>query len=165
MATLELTRSADDRRLYTLAGVGSLRLEGLWSRRATATAGGATWRIARSGFFGRTIQAFAAEDAVVGEFDPRPIRRGGDLRWGSRVFELRPASAWRERYALATGDDEHAVIEGKAWGRRPVKVDVLAAEQIEPGLLLFAAFVVRSLADDAAAVAGSSAAATSATTG
>ena len=134
------------------------------SRRATATAGGATWRIARAGFFGRTIQAFTAGDAVAGEFDPRAIRRGGELRWGAHVFELRPAAAWRERYALADGADELAVIEGKSWGRQPVKVEILAAGRLEPGLLLFAAFVVRSLADDAAAVAGSSAATSSAAT-
>ena len=40
MADLELTRSRDDRRLYELAGLGTLRLEGLFSRRATAEAGG-----------------------------------------------------------------------------------------------------------------------------
>ena len=42
MAELELTRAADDRRLYVLEGVGTLRLGGWFSRRAThATPGGA----------------------------------------------------------------------------------------------------------------------------
>jgi hypothetical protein len=166
MAEFELTRSSDDRRLYTLDGIGSLRLEGLMSRRATATAAGATWRIGRSGFWGRAVQAFGSANTLVGEFDPRAIRRGGELRWNGRLLELRPASAWRERYALAVGDHEIALIEGKAWGRRPVKVEILRPEAVEPGLLLFAAFVVRGLAEDASSAAGgSSVVATSAGTG
>jgi hypothetical protein len=101
MAELELTRSREDRRLYVLDGLGSLRLEGLMSRRATATAAGATWRIGRAGFWGRGVQAFGSANTLVGEFDPRAIRRGGELRWNGRLLELRPASPSRERYALA----------------------------------------------------------------
>jgi hypothetical protein len=92
----------------------------------------------------------------------RRDRRGGALTWRRRDFELRPASAWRERYALADGDRELAVLDGKGWGKRPVKVTIDEPKAVEPGLLLFAAFVVRRLAEDAATVAssGSSAAAT-----
>jgi hypothetical protein len=165
MAELELTRSKDDRRLYNLDALGSLRLEGFMSRRATATSAGQTWRIERQGFLGRGIQALGSGGAVVGEFDPRTIRRGGQLRWNGREFDLRPASAWRERYALAIGEHELALFEGKAWGRRPVKVEILRPEAIEPGLMLFAAFVVRALADDASAAAGGTVAATTAATG
>jgi hypothetical protein len=42
-----------------------------------------------------------------------------------RELMLRPASRWRERYALAEGDHELAVFEGKGWGRRPVKITVV----------------------------------------
>jgi hypothetical protein len=164
VAEFELTRSKSDRRLYELGALGSLRLEGFFSRRATATSAGMTWRIGRSGLFGQKIYALAAGDAVVGEFDPRAIRRGGELRWNGQSFELRPASAWRERYALAVGDTEFALFEGKGWGKRPVKVEILRPEGVEPGLMLFAAFVVRSLAEDAGA-AGASVATTSASTG
>jgi hypothetical protein len=54
------------------------------------------------------------------------------------------------------------VLDGKGWGRRPVKVIVDDPDTVEPELLLFAAFVVRGLAADAqgAAGAGASAAAT-----
>jgi hypothetical protein len=110
------------------------------------------------------MQAFGSGNALVGQFDPRTIRRGGALRWDGREFELRPASVWQERYALALGETEIAVIEGKSWGRRPVKVEIVRPEAVEPGLLLFAAFVVRGLAEDAASAAGGSAAVTSATT-
>ena len=61
--------------------------------------------------------------------------------------------------ALADGDRELATFDGKGWGRRPVRVTI-GGEASEPGLVLFAAFVVRGLAEDAstAAAAGSTAA-------
>ena len=163
MADLELTRAADDRRLYALEGVGTLRLLGLASRSATAEADGGRWRFARRGFWQRDIQATDETGAAVGEFEPRTLRRGGALRWAGRELTLRPASSWRERYALADGDRELAVLDGKSWGARPVKVTVDDREPLEPGLLLFAAFVVRGLAADAGSAAGAGAATTGGT--
>ena len=160
MSDLELTRSPDDRRRYVLDGIGTLRLEGWSSRRATAEAGAATWRIARSGFWQRAIEAVDAAGMTVGAFEPNALRRGGAVRWDGRELTLRPASMWRERYALADGEDELAVLDGKGWGRRPVKVSVEDPAAIEPGLLLFAAFVVRGLAEDAGAAGASVAAST-----
>jgi hypothetical protein len=72
---------------------------------------------------------------------------------------MRPASAWRERYALVDGDEEIAVLDGRGWGRRPVKVTVPDLARVDAGLLLFATFVVRGLAED------TSTAAAAATTG
>ena len=141
MAELELTRSRDDRRVYEVDGVGALRVGGLFSRSATAEAGGSSWTFDRRGFWSRTIEASDAAGAVVGSFDPRSIRRGGTLRWGGREFALQPASNWRERYAL---------LDGKGWGKRPVSISVNEPDAVEPGLVLFAAYVVRRLAEDAA---------------
>jgi hypothetical protein len=163
MPDLELARNPDDRRRYDLHGVGSIRVGGLLSRGATATeAGGASWSFDRPSLWRRTIEASDAAGAVVGSFDPRTIRRGGALIWRGRDFELRPASAWKERYALADGERELAVLDGKGWGKRPVKVTIDDPNAVDPGLLLFAAYVVRRLAEDAATVAssGSSAAPT-----
>ena len=67
----------------------------------------------------------------------------------SASWNLRPASAWRSRYALADGERELAVLDGKGWGKRPVAIVVDDLRAIDPGLLLFAAFVVRGLAEDA----------------
>jgi len=89
MADLELTRSRDDRRLYELAGLGTLRLEGLFSRRATAEAGGVAWSLHRVGFWRTAIDATDAAGTVVGTFDPRALKRGGTLTWGARELELR----------------------------------------------------------------------------
>jgi hypothetical protein len=159
MPDLELTRTPGDRRLYALDGIGTMRLEGWFSRTASADADGRKWRFARTGFWQRGIVAMDTAGSTVGEFEPNTLRRGGALRWAGRELRLRPSSAWRERYALADGERELAVLDGKGWGRRPVKVTIGDLGDIDPGLLLFAAFVVRSLAEDAssAAAAGSTA--------
>jgi hypothetical protein len=166
VAELELTRTKGDRRVYTVAGVGTLRLKGLFSHTAIATADadGETWRFARTGFWRRSLAATDATGTRVGEFEPRSLRRGGTLRWGGRELALRPASAWRERYALADGERELAVLDGKGWGSRPVTITVDDLGAVEPGQLLFAAFVVRGLAADAQAAAGAGAS-TAATSG
>ena len=154
MADLELTRSREDRRLYEFAGLGTLRLEGLFSRRATAEAGGVAWSLHRVGFWRTAIDATDAAGTVVGTFDPRALKRGGTLTWDARAYALRPASRWKDRYALADGDREVAVLEGRGWGRRPVTISVDDPAAVDPGLLLFAAYVVRSLAEDSASGAG-----------
>jgi len=160
MAVIELTRTPGDRREYALEGIGTLRLEGLMSRAATAKAGGSSWRIAHRGFWQRAIEAVDEAGSPVGTFEPRSIRRGGVLTWAGRELALRPAASFRERYALADGERELALLDGKGWGKRPVEVTVDDSDAVEPGLILFATFVVRGLAEDAggAAAAGASAA-------
>ena len=160
MPELELTRTREDRRLYALEGVGTLRLKGWTSRSATATAGDRAWELTRRGVFKTTVEAVDASGTVTGDFDPRVIRRGGALRWGDRTLALRPASVWRERYALADGDRELAVLDGRGWGKRPVTIVVDDLAAVDPGLLLFTAYVVRGLAEDATGAAGGAAAAT-----
>jgi hypothetical protein len=162
MAELELTRSRDDRRLYEVEGVGTLRLGGFLSRGARAESGPAAWTFDRRGIWKTAIEATDAAGAVVGSFDPRALRRGGVLRWGGRDFELRPASMWKERYALAEGERELAVLDGKGWGKRPVRIAIDDPGLVEPGVLLFAAFVVRGLAEDASSAAGGASAAATA---
>ena len=162
MTELELTRTSGNRRLYELEGVGTVQLEGLFSRRATAEANGTRWQFTRRGFWQRGVQASDVLGAAVGEFAPHGLRRGGALHWGGRELTLRPASSWRERYALADGEHELALLDGKGWGKRPVKVTVDEPGAVEPGLLLFAAFVVRGLAEDAGSTAAAGAGAATA---
>jgi hypothetical protein len=159
---LDLTRSPDDRRRYLLDGVGALRLEGRLARSATAEAATGTWRLGLQGFWRRHVVATDQTGAVEGEFAPRDIRRGGALRWGERELTLHPVSALRERYALAEDGRELARIDGRSWGRRPVTVTLPERDAVEPGLLLFACFVVRHLARnaDSSSSASTSAAAT-----
>jgi hypothetical protein len=161
MTELELTRTAHDRRLYALEGIGTVRQEGWFSRSASAEANGRTWSFARRGLWQRAMEATDAAGTVVGEFVPRSIRRGGVIDWGGRELTLQPVSALRERYVLAEGDRDLVLIHGKSWGKRPVKITLADPDAIDAGLLLFAAFVVHQLAVSAAdsAGAGSSAAA------
>ena len=132
-----------------------MRLKGWASLGASAEAQGRSWELARRGLLRPVVEASDAAGTTIGRFSARGMRRGGTLRWIDRELTLRPASRWRERYALADGDRELAVFEGKGWGRRPVKVTIDDLAAVDPGLLLFAAFVVRGLAEDAAAAASS----------
>jgi hypothetical protein len=161
MPELQLTRTPGDRRLYSLDGVGTVRLEGRLSRGATAEADQRSWWLERTGLIRPTAEASDAAGSTIGQFRPKAIRRGGPLRWGNLELTLRPASAWRERYALADGDRELALLDGKGWGKRPVNITVHDLAAVDPGLLLFAAFVVRGLAEDAGSSAVASGAAVS----
>ncbi len=165
MTELELTRAPNDRRLYSLEGIGTVRLDGLFSNSANAEAAGSSWRINRRGFWQREIEATDAAGAVAGEFVPRDIRRGGRLCWGDHELTLRPVSPLRERYALSEDNRALVLLDGKGWGGRPVKITLTESDAIEPGLLLFAAFVVHRLAVNSSASAGSTAAISSSSSG
>jgi len=155
MPDFELTRTREDRDRYELEGVGTLRLEGMFSTRATAEAAGQQWQIGRRGFW-RQRQVPDAAGVVVGTFDRR-LRGGGALTWEGRELVLERASVWRERYALVEGERELVLYEARSWGKRPVTVTIDDPGALDPGLLLFGAFVARSLAHDSAS-AGSTAA-------
>jgi len=151
---LELVRDPKDRRRYVMEGVGSLRVEGFARRRATIEVGGRTWQAAPTGFWKRSMVATDAAGETVAEFEPRRIRSGGRLRVGARELEIAPASKWKQRYALKDGDDELALLEAKAWGKRPVRVTVADPAAVEP-LVLLATFLARRMAEDASATAAS----------
>lgn len=149
MEEIQLTRSPGDRRLYALGDVGTLRLQGWVSRAAVAQAGDRSWQLKRGGVFTTSIEATDAAGAEVGAFTGRALKRGGALTWAGRELKLESDSFWKERYALLDGDRKLATIEGRSWGKRPVDVSVDDPAAIDPGLLLFAVFVVRCLARDA----------------
>jgi hypothetical protein len=149
LTELELTRVPDDRRLYRLDGIGTVRLEGWFGRSGSAEVDGRRWRFCRRGLWRRLIQATDISGALASEFAPRDIRRGGALRWGTRELELKPLGM-RERYALVENERDLAHFDAKGWGKRPVKVTLTAdRDEIQAELLLFAAFIVHQLASDA----------------
>lgn len=151
MADLVLTRT--DKRVYSLEGVGTLRLQKMFWNAATAEAGGRSWRFVRRGWFRRSIEATDESGQPVGMFEGnRGWRRGGTVRWEGRDFTLRSRSTWKaQRFVLLDGDREVAVLDGKASDRRPVTVSVDEPGALDAGLLLFVAFVVRGLTLDAIA--------------
>jgi hypothetical protein len=150
-ATVQLTPIPGRRRLYALECVGTVRLTGWTSRTAIAEGGGRVWRFTYRGIRRPVIQAADAAGAVVGEYRGRAPHVGGVLEWSGRRLSLRPDSLWRDRYVLAEEDRRLATIEGRAWGRRPVSIRVDGAADIGPALLLFAVFVVGTLARKPAA--------------
>ena len=116
MVELRLERAPDQRRLYSVAGIGTLRFHGLMSGAAIAEAKDGRWRLGRHGVWRRRVEATDVDGTTIGAFEPRGMRCGGAVRWNGRELELRPSSAWRERYTLVDGDDELAVSDGKGWG-------------------------------------------------
>jgi len=153
MTELALTRSSGDRRRFELQGYGTLQLGGWASRWASAEAGERRWGFARRGLWRSRIEATDPAGTLVGVFEGRSLKRGGNLRWEQHEYLLQPDSRWTERYALLDGERRLAVLEGKGWGKRPVRVDVDDVTETDVGLLLFTAFVVRALAEDATAAA------------
>jgi len=151
MAELELRRTAGDRRLYALDGVGTLRLTGWGSRSATAEAGDRTWQLSGEGIFKQTLKASDASGASVGEFEDRSFGRGGTLRWAGREIALRSSGISGQRFAMVDIERELATFEACGWGKHPVRIDVHDDVELDPGLLLFGAFVINKLARDASA--------------
>ena len=136
---------------YALEGVGTLRVEGDWQR-ASARAGGASFRFAGSSPWSFRLNATAndAAGSLTGGYQ----HRGRVLRWGGRELQLRRASLWptlgwralvagRKRYVLADGEWTLAEVDQEI-GRadRPVNIEPDDSIALEPGLLLFVAFLV-----------------------
>ena len=157
MLELELMRSPTDRREFRLGTVGTVRFTGRLSGSALAVAGEKSWTFTGPSQFKRQAFATTAAGEAVGEARLDHLRRGGTLRWADGEFALRPASAWKERYELVQDHASIAVFDGKGWGKRPVRVTVPSIARVQRGLLLFGAFVVRGLAEEANTAAGAGA--------
>src|SRR4051794_33477471 len=165
---IELSRVPGDRRLYALGSLGALRLHGMLLRSATARAGEETWRFTRSSVWQRSLRATDALGADIGTFRPRLIGRGGTMRWRGRQYSVRPDGLLRQLYAIADGNRDLVLVEAIGWGgwaRTPVRLVLEHPRAVAPGLLLFASFVVGTLADRAASDASASAAVTSTSSG
>ena len=91
----------------------------------------------------------------------RRHRLGGHRRWRVRAARDPPrrqaplerprvptasVSTLRERYTLSDGVRDLILLDGKGWGRRPVKITLADPGAVEPAMLLFTAFVVHQLA-------------------
>jgi hypothetical protein len=164
MEEIELVRAADDRRTYVLGPIGSLRLNGWLMRSATARAEGDTFLFKRRSWSSSAVDAEDDSGRTIGTFQPRALRRGGAIEWGARQYDLRPMTMLRERYELVEGERQLASVEARGWwgwgSRRPLNMSLVDRDAVEPGLLLFVAYVVRTLADKTSSDAGAASAAT-----
>jgi hypothetical protein len=133
---------------HALQGVGTLQVEGPWLA-ATARAGDASWRLVPTVPRGWRREATATDAAgrVVGDYQ----ERGRALRWGSRQLRLGPPSrrTFKTHYLLADGEQVLALIQPTRDRPplNPINIDVRDAAAIEPGLLLFVAYLVGWLAN------------------
>lgn len=143
MRQTELTQTEGG--LWVLPGVGTLRRTGRVSRAATAEAGGRRWQIVRYGIVRTGFTATDESGAPAGELRNPLMKRSETLRWMGRVLALRYEDA---HYALIDGGRSLARMAPTAAGKRPLDV-ALEDEAADPGLLLFAAFIVQAYADDA----------------
>ena len=94
MVDLELTRTREDRRLYRLDTVGTLRLTGIWARAAEAETTDGRWRFARRGMWRRGILASDAACNRVASFHPRDLRLPLDRRSGVLSSGMRQRLRW-----------------------------------------------------------------------
>ena len=148
---------------YALPGVGILRVEGGgWGRRpgwtgAIASAGSASWRFVGVGVMDATAtelvdKLLMVTGNVIGEFQ----YRGRALRWAGRELQFSsPFFSLREHYVLADGERMLAQVEARIRrSHRPISIKVGSAAALEPGLLLFVAFLVGwfQVPDDTGAV-------------
>ena len=136
---------------YALQRVGTLRVAGAWSG-ATARAGDTSWQFVGSGTWSLRRNATASDAAgnLIGDYR----RRGQRLRWSGRELQFRRASRWPTlgwralfsvgaRYVLADGERTFAVVhERMERSHHPVDIEVSDAGVLDPGLLLFLAFLV-----------------------
>ena len=145
MTSMELVRDPADPRHWVLDGVGTLLRTDRMSRAATAEAGGRTWKIVRHGWIRTGFRSTDATGAVVGERSPKDAEA---LRWSDRSLVLRRDGRERGGYVLLDGDRALATMTPKREGKRPLNVSV-DDPTLDPGLLLFMAFIVQAYADDA----------------
>jgi hypothetical protein len=146
---VRLTRGSRGRREYALEGVGMLCVTGRSSRTATVLARGLTWQITRCGVLQPIIQVADAAGDIVGTFKGRTLRRGGPLAWSDRELALQAEGRCPTRYVLFNGDRRLATIEGERWDEQSVDIIDDERARIDPEVVLFAAFVVGTLAPSA----------------
>jgi hypothetical protein len=164
---LRLRRGNRDRRRFTLETVasepiGTMRLHGLASSTAIAEADGASWTFTRR-FWSRAAHATNAAGAEVGTWLPRTLRRGGTFSWEGRPVTLSPTRSWREEYALLDSGHPIAAVGRTSCGSRSVRFTMETTDPLPPGFVLFVAFVVLRIADDATNAAVTVAATTTTT--
>jgi hypothetical protein len=138
--------SPGNHRLYVVKGIGTLRVTGWTWREATAEAGGSSWQITRHGICPPVIQAADVAGEVVGEFSGRWLHHGAALRWSNRELALRIDRLRQDRYILVDDDRRLATIDGVSSDNRPLNVAIDDTADLDFGLLLFAIYVVRTLA-------------------
>src|SRR5262249_10198373 len=144
MVELALTRSAEDRRRFDLAGYGSVRRLGTSIAVVDLTTlDGSVLRTDRTGIWRPVIRATDAVGSVVGEYRAlRASTSSGELTWRGLAYRLTTGGWTRARFALERDGEPVLRLRCASWGRRPVSVTV-DDPTAEAALVLFVVSVAR----------------------
>lgn len=155
MGELLLARSPGDRRRYDLAGVGSIRRMGLFSRTALLLPADGEPLTARSRVgLGGEAEAVSAGGDVVGSYGgPDLLTRSGEITWRDRALHLRTTPLLVSRFALREGRTTLLDLQATGWGPSPARVSVHETitsgpdPGLDPGLVLFALWLAQGFVD------------------
>jgi len=140
---LALTRSADDRRRYELAGYGSIRRVGWLSRYAEIRTLDGYERTTTQSPTGKFARLLEASGSVVAEYErTRWVDHGGTVTWRGLPYDLTVESHWRHRYLVSRNGVETVRVTCRGWGKKPAVVEVREASA-EPALVLFTTWLAQ----------------------
>ena len=126
MTELALTRSADDRRRFELAGYGSIRRIGWAARNAVIHTGDGVERTTKQSPTGKFASLTEAAGSVVAEYErTRWVDHGGTVTWRGLPYDVSGESHWRHRYLLSRNGADVLRVTCKGWGKKPAVVEVL----------------------------------------
>jgi hypothetical protein len=144
---LALTRSADDRRRYELAGLGSLRRPRLLSRDAEVTTRDGVVRTTHLSPTGKYAQITDAHGGQVGEYArTRWTDHSGTVTWRGLPYDLTVESHWRNRYLLSHHGSDVVRVACRGWGKKPATLELLDP-RVDPGLVLFTTWLVQTFVE------------------
>jgi len=144
--------------------VGTLDVNS-WSGGSVAAAAEGGWRFERPrGFLRRSVRILGAGDVELGRFASSGFGgRGGTLRLGERVYELRTREVFKPRFAWTDGSGELAAFTASGGlGERKGAFELTAAGRASADaalLLLLGAHLALLSQRETAAIGGASAAA------
>ena len=154
MTELALTRSADDRRRFELAGYGSIRRIGWAARNAVIHTGDGVERMTKQSPTGKFASLTEAAGSVVAEYErTRWVDHGGTVTWRGLPYDVSVESHWRHRYLLSRNGADVLRVTCKGWGKKPAVVEVLDP-RVDPGLVLFMTWLAQAFVEMDAGAGG-----------
>ncbi|MDO9353747.1 MAG: hypothetical protein Q7T55_08625 [Solirubrobacteraceae bacterium] len=148
MTPLSLVRSASNRSVYELAGVGSLWVAGwLGGERAFFTTNNGTWTCSKAGVIGGPLVATGPSGSVDGRFAPGFLGTTGSMSWARTQYALGPAGGFSTNYRLDEGGRTLCEFGVERFFGERWPIDVIGRRANLPDeALMFAIYAVRTLA-------------------
>ena len=144
-------------RVMEMAGVGALDDVRWWGGACTARPDdGRTLHLAVSGLVNRVYRAVDPAGGEVATYRRERVwRRDGTLTWRGMDHELVQEGTLRRTFALRRSGRDLLTLKYFAIGPRRVNVRVTGVEEVEPGLVLYCAWLVLCFGQEDATTAAS----------